>query len=312
LKREAKNDAKREVKEAARRKSPYWGICAVVFVCVAIAFALVNVYINLRLSEYEGALPERVAEHTFDRFFAAPDFESLLDVSHYELADGETRENALSYFNAVLGGGETSFAEVSSAYAESPDAKVYIVKSGERNFARFTIVPSGAVSAHGSALYALDNVDLIRRERPLPEVVPPPEPSLPPYSFVLQEIFSDSVIEAVKAYTRNSRNELSVGVTLKYYEPGSDIYVRIQELVQGLQKHYETYEFEGETADEFLELENGAFSCRVRYNVRYKKRGESDLVDKLDLTVKLRPNADGKYLIYEQYITGAEQLSADE
>jgi LmbE family N-acetylglucosaminyl deacetylase len=295
-----------------RKQVPlFWKIFAVVAAAALLALAAVNIYIRGRLAEYEAAQPKYVAQVAYDRYFAQPDFGELMDLSGYELAPGESRDDVIAYFSALFATGHTEYVQVTSAFESNPEALAYVVIANGVNAAKFTLVPSGQRTKHGSVIYAPGELMLIRRQRPAPpEQDPAAAASLAEYSGELQAKFSLYVITAAKMYSLRSRSKAPTEAVLPYYEPGTDIYERIRKLSYGYEQVYDSYHFDGVLADEFTELGGGAFSCRVRYDFVMTKDGKSDYVDRVDYRLYLRPDENGKHLIYGQHVTGMSPETA--
>jgi hypothetical protein len=283
--------------------SVFWLVFICVFAVLTLAVAVINVYIHSRLSEYESAQPMYLAQSVFDEYFASPDFNALLDEAGYVLSYAETRSDAADYFKSAAENGEISFTQVTSAFEARTDALVYIVRAGSVNIAKFTLIPTGETTKHGSVLYELGELMLIRRERPEP--VLPEEKTMPAYySAELEQEYGPFVLDAIRAYAKQAYAQSGVSA-LKYYEPGSDPYKRLGR-IDVYTERWVKHSIENETAGEFRELDGGAFSCRVSYTVRLKASGRADEINTEDYTLFLRPNAAGKYLIYAQYVTGAD------
>jgi hypothetical protein len=304
---EYEENTEREAYTFARRRRKHLPVFWLAFICVfavlAVTVAIINIYIHSRLSEYESAQPMYLAQSVFDEYFANPDFETLIEKTGYVLSYAETQADAVNYFKTAAANGEISFTQVTSAFEAQEDALVYIVRAGNVNFAKLSLVPTGETTKHGSVLYELGELMLIRRERPEP--VLPEEKTVPVYySAELQAQYETFVLEAIRAYAKQAVAQSGV-TALKYYEPGSDPYKRLGRIDVYTEK-WVRYSLENESASEFRELENGVFSCRVNYTARLKATGREDELHTEDYTLFLRPNAAGKYLIYAQYVTGAD------
>jgi hypothetical protein len=317
------------------RKFPvFYAILAAFILLAAAAVAVANTYINERLREFESAQPYHIAESMLRTRFAGQDFASLISESGYILSDGETLEDAVGYFTGLSSNGDLSYFMATSAFEERADAVVYIVRAGSVNIAKLTLFPSGETTKHGHTLYAPGGIMLIRKDRPAPpdpgndispdidaspdtdidaipdidhdlDQTPSPEPHAPiTYSEELQAKHSKFVIEALRRFTMLSRSieEYPRANVLTYYEPGSAIYKKISVIEPWLVPP-SRYSFEDIVADEFVELEDGAFSCRVRFTFKYRVTGKNG-EDFVDYTLFLRPNAAGKYLVYDQHLTG--------
>lgn len=292
----------------------------------AAAIVLLNVYIAGQLKDYEAAQPIHAATRVFEDHFKEPDFASLIGTSGYLLADGETPENAAEYFSGAASRGGLVFFPVTSAFEERGDALVYMVRAGDVNIARFTLVPSGKVSKYGHVLYTGHTIDLIRRDRPepppptpepTPEPTPTPVPTPTPrptpepapepvqYSEELRLRHGDYVLEAVKTFSRRARNRAEHEEVIVFYEPGSRMYRIIENMGLRYDQVFSSYSFADEFAGEFLPLAGGAFSCRVRFDFVMHQGRQDDFVDYIDFTLFLRPDQDGTYLIYDQYVTGS-------
>lgn len=307
-------------KTPARKKIPlFYIILLSVVALAACAVIIANLYIRTLLTDYESAQPKYEAERLFQQYFGSPNFEALIDKSGYTLQDGETLENAVAYFTDLTAGGDLSYIRVTSAFEEQADALVYMVKSNGVNIAKMTLVPSGEETKHGNALYTEGGIMLIRRNRPTPTPAPTPEPTpvtttepTPPptdepvqYSDKLQRQYSTYVLDAIKTLSLRFRNSATKGEALAYYEPGSEIYNRIDDTDVEHNLVYHNYEFSDEIADEFVELDSGAFSCRVRFSLRMSRTGRPSITEDVDYTLYLRPSEKGKPLIYEQFVTVA-------
>lgn len=291
-----------------KRKRVFWKVYAAAIAVVVLAAVAVNIYISSRLSEYEGAQPKHAAQAVFEKYFANPDFAALIEQTGYTLAEAETLENAVEYFTVLSQSGTLSLTSATNTFEERRDSLVYVVKAGDVGIAKFTLVPSGQATPHGSTVYTEDTLSLIRRERP----TPPPPPTPPPvvYSQQLREEYSDYVLAAAKTFSKRSRLQATKGQALAYCEPGSQVAKRISSLETWGSQRYSSYTFENELAHEFIKLSDTAFSCRVRFNFRMQKRGQEDVIDVVDCTLYLRQNAKGQYRVFAQYNTGA--VLADE
>jgi hypothetical protein len=288
---------------ARKKKRVFWRVYAAAVALFVIAAVIVNVYISARLSEYESAQPKHAAQAVFEKYFANPDFAALLEQTDYTLAEAETFENAVDYFTARTSGGQLRLTSATNTFEERRDSLVYVVKAGDVSIAKFTLVPSGQTTKHGSVLYTEDTLTLIRRERPAPPTPPPPPPVV--YSEALQAEYGDYALAAAETFSKRSRLQATRAQALAYCEPGSQVAQRISSLESWANQRYDSYGFESEIADEFLELSDSAFSCRVRFNFRMKKRGQEDVIDVVDCTLYLRKNAKGQYRVFAQYNTGA-------
>jgi LmbE family N-acetylglucosaminyl deacetylase len=300
-----------------RKKIPLFYIILITVLLLATGAVVgLNVYINGRLAEFEAAQPHHVAEAMFARYFTEPDFAALIAESGYVLREGESLENAVLYFSELAMQGNLDYYLAVSAFEEQEGAVVYIVRSGEVNVAKLTLLPSGETTAHGHPLYAEGDIMLIRRDRPEPPTtdLEPisydlddeellPQLPLIEYNTVLQAQYSDFVVAALQEFVKHSRSVPNKPQVLPYYEPGSDIHAKVLATTPGYMAP-DSYSFSDIIADEFLELEDGdgAFSCRVRFTFNFRLNGISE-EDLVDYTLFLRSNAAGRYLIYDQYLT---------
>jgi hypothetical protein len=239
--------------EAATVKFPlFWKCIILVFSIASITVIILNVYLSSRLKEYESAQAKHVAQQMFDQYFQDPDFSVLLENSSYILAPGETKEDAIAYFTNLTKDTTLTFTRVTSSFETNPDAYAYVVKSGNVNVAKFTIIPSGETTAHGSILYTPDTISFIRRVRPeptpdptpeptpsptpgpTPEPTPVPTPSPEPASEQLQKQLSDYAMKSAQTYSLYSRNKVEKGTILALYEKGTAIY----NIINGNQLEY--------------------------------------------------------------------------
>jgi LmbE family N-acetylglucosaminyl deacetylase len=289
----------------------FYRVVIAVFIVATGVVIGVNVYIKDRLREFEAAQPYHVAAAMFDKYFLNPDFAALIAESGYVLRDGESLDNAVNYFSELANGGNLDFSLAVSTFEEQEEAIAYIVRAGDVNIAKLTLVPSGETTKHGHLLYADGGIMLVRRDRPEPpaadvepisyDVDDLPQSPIIIYNQELQAEHSDFVIAAMKEFVKHSCSVQNKYLLLPYYEPGSNIYATIQAITLGYRAP-DNYSFGDVRADEFQDLEDGAFSCRVTFTFNYQLDGAS-AEEPVDYTLFLRPNANGKYLIYDQYLT---------
>jgi hypothetical protein len=121
------------------------------------------------------------------------------------------------------------------------------------------------------------------------------------YDEALAEEYSDYIIKAIKTYSDMTHGDASKGAAQKYYEKGSNIYSYIATLENYFDWEHSGSIFENIRTGEFYAYDENTFSCRISFVQRLPKAGQEDYVDPLDLTLFLRKNAAGTYLIFAQH-----------
>ncbi|GHU93521.1 hypothetical protein FACS1894208_03130 [Clostridia bacterium] len=121
------------------------------------------------------------------------------------------------------------------------------------------------------------------------------------YDDGLAEEYSDYVIKAIQTYSDMTHRDATKAAALKYYEKGSNVYEYILKLENSFDWDHNGSDFEDARAREFYAYSEDVFSCRVSFVHKLYKTGREPYIDPLDLTVFLRRNDDGKYLIFAQH-----------
>lgn len=120
------------------------------------------------------------------------------------------------------------------------------------------------------------------------------------YNDTLAAEFSDYVIDATKAYACYMQKDANFGKLAKFLDTSSQLYTNLRTSPNWMVIDHQSYDFEDAVASEFVEYDDGVFSCRVTIVHVLKYRGLEDFRDKIDITWYLR-NVNGKYLIYNSY-----------
>jgi hypothetical protein len=291
-----------------RKLSLFWLVFLIVLALIILSTCIAFGIVKQRLTEYESSQQKYAAAELFSAYFQDPNFDSLLDLSGYELSFGETRDNAIGYFESLTLHGLEFFK------AASQD-NLYVLQSGDSIVGTFTLVES-STTKHGYPIYVPGAITLIRNSRPVlptpsPTPIPTPSPSPTPSQVPtetpsvvddMQELraFALSALQSYYSLSRMVVTEAAQKKTLAFYEAGSEMYKWIEALSSGPSKVYDSAAFENETVSDIVEIGENTFCCQVTYFFRMKRSGSVDFVEKVDFILSLRKNAQGEYRIYEQ------------
>ncbi|GHU55596.1 hypothetical protein FACS1894132_11920 [Clostridia bacterium] len=120
------------------------------------------------------------------------------------------------------------------------------------------------------------------------------------YNDDLEEKYGDYVVKAIQTYSDMTHQDATKTQALQYYEPNTEIYNFVLRTENTWDWAHSGSSFENVKINEFYAYDEKTFSCRVSFVQKLHKWGVDDYVDSLDLTVFLREQANGKYLIFAQ------------
>lgn len=109
------------------------------------------VLLSRGIAEYNKGIPETVSKEYFETHFAYPDDHSLSELCT-QVSEFESPETIYAYLRALFAEDKLSYTSISSGAEALPGQKDYIVKSGDRKIASFTLLPDEKNDYHPSAV----------------------------------------------------------------------------------------------------------------------------------------------------------------
>ncbi len=120
------------------------------------------------------------------------------------------------------------------------------------------------------------------------------------YDTELQNTYEPFVLKAVENYAARIQN---AGVTMNtiktYFEYGTETYNRIKNNPGNFVWDYDSYHFENEKTGDFYAYDENTFSCSVKMTQVMCKRGAKDYREDINVTLYLRCDENGDYMIYD-------------
>ena len=120
------------------------------------------------------------------------------------------------------------------------------------------------------------------------------------YDPVLKDTYEAFVLEAVENYAARIQN---AGVTMntikKYFEYGTETYNRIKNNPGNFVWDYDSYHFENESTGNYYAYDDNTFSCTAQLTQVMCKKGSKDYRENINVTLYLRRDGDGGYMIYD-------------
>ena len=118
----------------------------------------------------------------------------------------------------------------------------------------------------------------------------------------LEEEFAEYIIEAAEAISIRLQNDSSFYYAAKYIDPDSDLYLKLRSIYTGDVTDHNGWDFDQESASEFIRYDEDTFSCRVKLRHILYKRGSEDHNEYLDVIMFLH-RVNGKWLIFDRFDT---------